>query len=367
MFEIHNVPTLSGSQSIRVKASSCRLRLGGEEVQLLLPAICVQDVPHLANKLRNRLLVSLLLLGNEWLSLGPLYRLLSDASFAASLESRYKLRRQDLKPDRMDFKAAQRLFAAPLIARLQQCCASQACARDQHELRLLTLYLRVGNAVVSSYLDPSLHPYTRIERAFFAAAFVEGWLADLNSKRSNVKVNAVFITQNSYRSIRLNATSLLLYTFLFATIPQLRQSTPFMPEALTSILVEHLWREARQAGNGNVNFDFIELVQRLLRNEAYLSIRTRREGTDLFFARFRKHWELDERQHHQAQGFPADISPEGLLQAVSHGIDYARAALALAKIVVAERIDPTDESLEVDNDRIDRNQVKCHVCVCFFF
>ena len=359
VFEIRDVPALSGTRSICVPAASVHLRLGGEELRLRLPMICVQDVPHLANKLRNRLLVSLLLLGNEWLSLAPLYRLLSDAHFAASLESRFKLRRQDLKPDRMDFKAAQRLFAGPLIARLQQCCASpQQCARDQHELRLLTLYLRVGSAVISSYLDPSLHPYVRIERAFFAAAFVEGWLADLNSKRTNVRVNAVFITQNSYRSIRLNATSLLLYTFLFTTNPQLRRSTSFMPEALTSIMVEHLWREARQAGNGNVNFDFIELVERLMRNEAYLSIRTRREGSEFFFPRFRKHWELDERQHQQAHSFPTDISTDGLLQAVSCGIDDARAALALANIeVVAEGVDTADESLDIDNERIDRSQV----------
>lgn len=335
--------------------------LGGLQLHLQLPNICVQDVPHLGNKLRNRLIASLLVLGNGNLSFAPLYRLLNDANEAAVLESRHKLRRQDLKPDRMDFKAAQRLFATPLIAHLLQLYPSVQCQRDKHELLLLITYLRIGNATVMSYLDPRLHPLKRIELAFFAAAFVEGWLADLHAKSSNYKVNAVFITQNSYRSIRLNAASLLFYSYIFAANPELRRTTPFTPEALTSVMVEHLWREARQAGLGNVNFDFFELSERLMRNEGYLTIRQLRDGKDFFFPRHHKHWQLDERQDRSPASllFPNDVGVERLLDAVSNGINMARTLLSEVSVELRECPDRADEDLEVDNERIDRNSRVC--------
>jgi hypothetical protein len=48
-------------------------------------------------------------------------------------------------------------------------------------------YLRLGNRVLRSFLDPDLTPYERIEFAFYAMFVMEAWFTNLKEKDDVVK------------------------------------------------------------------------------------------------------------------------------------------------------------------------------------
>ncbi len=59
---------------------------------------------------------------------------------------------------------------------------------DTHcTIRGSLLYLRVGNRLMRSYLDPDLDPLKRIEFAFYAMFVTEAWYADLKERDEAAK------------------------------------------------------------------------------------------------------------------------------------------------------------------------------------
>jgi len=309
----------------------------GESV--FLPLVPIQDTVHLANKLRNPLIDRSLLLGKFQVSLAPLAAVLSSRTTSAQAEAQTGLRVRDLQPNRMDFRAAQRLFSLGTIKYV-----------ESMQLTGLAIYLSLARDAFTAFLEPGLHPYTRIERIYYAYYFTEGWLLDLKRRPlAGAPVRELFITQNAYRSLRLNADALLAYSWCYAAFPQFRRTTPFSPELLGSQACEEGFRDSRGDSHGNVNFDFVEFLHSLNRANAEQIIKAIQLRNGMQFpARNHKAWSF-ERRPSQPYYFPNDATAEGLLQHVFKARDRAIATLRQCDIVYTERLPtPTDDDLDID-------------------
>jgi hypothetical protein len=106
-------PTLAGTTTWEFRTR----RMRWKDTTLQLPWLAVSDPPHWINKVRNKVLNGLRI-GDYDVTLGPLKDMMEgEAGLFAELDT--MLRVSDLYPDRLDYRASQRLFSSALIARLQ--------------------------------------------------------------------------------------------------------------------------------------------------------------------------------------------------------------------------------------------------------
>lgn len=323
--------------------------------RLLLPVRrCVQDPVHLTKKLVNPLCNEAkdLRMGGVRVSTTWLRELLSDRNFAITFEERFKLRVLDLlRPDRQDFRAAQRLLDPAVYAYLQQLYASDCLeAKDNKELFVLIGYLKFARKAMDSYLNPELDPCARIKAASYACFFAEAWEAHLR-KVSNKRSEAAshFISKNAAAGLRINLEFLFVWCYVLTTLPKdIREQICFAPWLFGSQPCEELFRLLRQMP-GHENFDIYELLKRLNLLQATSLIKA--EGI-FQYPESRKAWNFDEICK-ISSSFPPTVTPDALREAALSGCKEAIedvAALCGVKLDKGERLGETASTLYNEED-----------------
>lgn len=248
------------------------------------PQLVFQDTPHLVNKLRNRVVNKNLQLGPGLISLDVLRNL--DINSNPLIENNLGIRAQDLKPDRMDFKASQRLVGDQVMAFLQKVAQQeQDEQRSNCDAKYLYAYMKVVRCVLFSFMHPEVPALNRIHLAWYARYFCEGW------KRSGTQKEK-FITSNCYTSIIINAESLLLYVSWIISDPELHHTIRFAPWLFGSQQNEHIFRATRKNGEYE-NYNFVEFLRRLALGQKHLELAHKHQGV-FHFATHPKHYSLDD-------------------------------------------------------------------------
>jgi len=235
----------------------------------------VQDVVHLAVKLKSRLLkVSVVLPMGPYLATSSHLRMLQ-LSLGKDVHS---LREKDLNhKDKQNFNAVERIVkVAHLLAQFPEALATQH-------------YIKVIECAIDSYLDKSLSPLERIEKAWYALFFVRLWrqwiiLSDSHTLRDN------FITSNAFMCLEINAHSLLTYIMTTRDHAPGNQDSP-MPWMLGSQVCEATFRTIRSMNttfSTVINFGMLGLLRRLHRLQIQTSLQADTNSV-ITFPRVEKH------------------------------------------------------------------------------
>lgn len=358
------------------KPLSCALAVPADvfsygQYRLLLPVRrCVQDPVHLTKKLVNPLCNEKkdLQIGGVRISTAPLLELLSDHKFAIAFEERLKLRLLDLKrPDRQDFRAAQRLLDPNISVYLCELYADKRLsAVNGAELLALIAYLKFARAAMDSYLNPKIEPCARIEAAAYAHFFAKAWNEHLQKEFGKASAAAPhFISSNAATGLRMNAEFLFVWTYVLAALPDdLRKQIPYAPWLFGSQPCEELFRLLRQMP-GYENFDIYELLKRLTMLQATVLLKA--EGI-FRYPESKKAWNFDELCK-KASPLPSTVVPAHLHAAAARGCRSAIedvAALCGVKLeqdttqAPCEQLSPAPEGIDdhelcSDDDEEDSN------------
>jgi len=158
----------------------------------------VQDVVHLAVKLKARLLSPSVVLPLGGFLAGVHHLLLVQESYGKDLHG---MRLKDLDhKDRQNYDAVLHITSNSVLDLLSEIPEAMGTS----------LYLKVMRNVMDSYLDKTLDVKIQIKKAWYAVYFMRYWRAWilLNPMYS---LGNNFITSNAYKSIELNAHSLIIY------------------------------------------------------------------------------------------------------------------------------------------------------------
>lgn len=314
----------------------------------------MQDPVHLTKKLVNPLCNEAkdLRIGGVQISTKPLQEVLSDHKFAIAFEERLKLRLLDLKrPDRQDFRAAQRLLDPAVSAYLQDLYASEHIkGEDGKELLALLGYLKFARNAMDSFLNPKLDPCARVKAAAYACFFAEAWEVHLRKQsHRRSEASSHFISKNAAAGLRINLEFLFVWCYVLTTLPKdIREQICFAPWLFGSQPCEELFRLLRQMP-GHENFDIYELLKRLNLLQATSLIKA--EGI-FQYPESRKAWNFDEICK-ISSSFPPTVTPDALREAALSGCKEAIedvAALCGVKLDKGERLGETASTLYNEED-----------------
>jgi hypothetical protein len=192
VIKIPGVPTLKGEL---VTEQLCARPATFNGKPLLLPTMPILDPVHHVNLLRNSALRKGFAgrVGDATISMARARDFFEQRLGQFGMEAELGVHYTDFViEDRMNFAAAQRVFSTPVVAYLAQhgggelkgMAASLVVAvlladvRTQGEL----FFFRLCNAVLRSYLDPTLEPLQHVEEAFMALFMLEGWFTQLKEE-----------------------------------------------------------------------------------------------------------------------------------------------------------------------------------------
>lgn len=191
--------------------------------------------------------------------------------------------------------------------------------------------------MLTALLNPTATPVERIRAGTFAAAFADGWLADLHARRARLSkaqkkssptAAEQFITSNAASGLRLNVDALIAYTYALVNSPTLRK-LPFCPFLLNSQECEHRFRILRSMC-GIENFTFAELLRRSNLQECHAILKAK-HAADFRYEPPRKAWNFDETAH-QGSPLPLDFTVTTLYTAAAEGCAQARSLLQECKV-----------------------------------
>lgn len=216
---------------------------------------CIQDMTHVATKLRNRLLCSAvtLAMGTKTVLIGHLNHLIKHVN-----KSVHGLTSHDVNPvDRQNFKSFEKLVDKRVIEALDQRVANSEATIK---------YLQLCSEITSSFLDYELPPLERVSRIYRSVFFLRIWRSHLLKSRSHtLKYN--FISSNAYSCIELNAKNMieLIKRFRDEDKPEL-----FLPPIFDSQTCEKTFRQFRSLTTMDftrINFSIYELLHMIGRIE----------------------------------------------------------------------------------------------------
>lgn len=168
---------------------------------LLNPEIIVcflQDIVHIATKLRNRLLNLLiaLVIGFKVASVSHLKMLINSVPKGV-----HGLVYSDICPeDRQNFHSLQKIMD-PKVGR--------ALAENITDSEATIEYIKICNDITSSLYEDNLSPLDRISRLWRSTYFLRAWKIFVTQTKG-LDVSTNFITANSYGCIELNAKNLIV-------------------------------------------------------------------------------------------------------------------------------------------------------------
>lgn len=289
----------------------------------------VQDPVHLVKKIVNPLCndKKQLLVNGVRISTAPIVEaIMKDCKVAIVFESELKIRLTDLtRPDRQDFRAAQRLLEPCVLSYLRDyaCNNNDELGEDRSaELRALLAYLEFARATLDAYLNPKLSPVERVEKACYALFFAEAWLVHLKERVAAgciAKAALHFVSSNVLTGLRLNAEFLFVWCCVLARLPaELRAKLPFAVWLFGSQPVEDLFRLLRQMP-GYENFDTYDLLKRVNRLQAAVLLKS--DGI-FHFSGSRKAWNFDALCK-EASPFPSTTTEADIRAAAIRGCSQA--------------------------------------------
>lgn len=194
----------------------------------------IQDLIHIATKLRNFLLKTLF--APDLLPFGKKYFIrISHLKYLIDhfTKDEHELVDSVLDPDdRQNYLSVERMCSEKVIRLLK--------THVKNSLGTVT-FLEVLRDTVASYLDKKLSPIERIRKSWYALFVIRLWREYvLKLPKSTLEKN--FITANCYSCIELNAHSLVLILLYLKEkdMPEL-----FMPHLFTSQVCEETFRQIR--------------------------------------------------------------------------------------------------------------------------
>ena len=237
----------------------------------------VQDVIHIATKLKSRLLKPSIIL-----PLGPNY--LANGHHIQMIRQKFQkdqhgLRERDVNhKDRQNFDAVMHIISASHLL------------DDIPGANGTKVYVDIIQHTVESYLDKSLDPLKRIEKSWYATFCLRYWRQwILLHPKYTLRDN--FITSNAYMCIELNAHALITYLMVVRSQISSDQMA-FLPWLLGSQVCEKTFRTARSMSStfsSVLNFSILGLLRRLHRLQIQSVLQAQSEESKIKFPRIDRH------------------------------------------------------------------------------
>lgn len=233
----------------KLLASMCHLTLYNEDFHF------IQDMTHIATKLRNRLLNEkvTLTMGSKTASIKHLKELIKNVN-----KSIHGLNPSDVSPfDRQNYKSFRKIIEDRVL---------EALNVNIKNCEGTVKYLQICCDITRSFLDTDLKPLDRIFLMYHSVYFLRIWKNWIKSSRChNLKAN--FISHNAHTCIEMNAFHLigLIKKFRSENMPQL-----FLPTIFDSQTCEKTFRQLRSMGTMDftrINFSIYDLVHMIGRIE----------------------------------------------------------------------------------------------------
>lgn len=211
--------------------------------------ICfLQDILHIATKLRNRLLNLLiaLVIGNRVASVTHLKMLINIIA-----KSIHGLVYSDICPDdRQNFDSLRRVMQPKVRDALAKYVVGSEATIE---------YIRLCHEITSSLVDVNMPPLERLSLIWRSTFFLRAWRLFIK-KSDSLDLDSNFITANAYACVELNAQNLII---LMKKFREIGLDEFFVPTVFNSQACEETFRKIRSMGTMNftkVNFTLLELM-----------------------------------------------------------------------------------------------------------
>ena len=274
----------------------------------------VQDIVHVGVKLKSRLLKPSVLL-----PMGPQFCASGNHLQIVRMEygkDEHNLRERDVThKDKQNFDA---------VLHIMNSCH---LLKTIPEAKGTAVYVEMMKCVVDSYLDKSLSPLDRIEKAWYANFFARYWKQwMLLSDKYTLKDN--FLTSNAYQCIELNAHALI--TFLMNARDNANSNdVVFLPWLLGSQTCERIFRSARSMStvfSSVLNFSILGLLRRLHRLNIQSVLQADAAKSGIKFPQMEKNLEKHGMRSYVAPTV-ADINNKDISGAVENALKKAKETL----------------------------------------
>jgi len=309
----------------------------------------VQDVVHVGVKLKSRLLKPSIRLpmGPQFCASGNHLQMIR----MAYGKDEHNLRERDVNhKDKQNFDAVLHIMN------------SSHLLETVPEAKGTFVYVEMMKCTVDSYLNKSLSPLERIEKAWYANFFARYWKEWISlSSQYTLKHN--FLTSNAYLCIELNAHALI--TFLMNAHTNEKNHDVFLPWLLGSQSCERIFRSARSMStvfSSVLNFSILGLLRRLHRLNIQAVLQADAELSGIKFPRVEKNFKKHGTSSYVAPSL-AGISNKDICGAVESALKKAKETLSdlnmdilLKKHSKWDNVTCSMEGCEMDSDEDDDQQ-----------
>lgn len=249
-------------------------------IQNIQTVSCVQDIVHVAVKLKCRLLRPSIVL--------PMGDYAAGCHHLRCLQLTFPKDQHGLRERDIDYKDKQNYDAVIHIIRASRILDNIPDAVGTK------CYIDIMNCIVDSYLNKSLDPLSRIEKLWYAVFFLLRYWRKWIELSPQYTTQDNFITNNAYMCIELNAHALI--TFLITVRDNSKNNDLFMPWVLGSQSCEKTFRAARSmTGTFStiINFGMLGLFQRLHRLQVQAELEAEATENGILFPHLKKHLKKD--------------------------------------------------------------------------
>ena len=236
----------------------------------------VQDVVHIAVKLKSRLLKPSIILPMGMYTATPRHLHSLQTTFS---KDQHGLRDKDIShKDRQNFDAVLHIVnASHLLDKIKDASATK-------------IYIELIGCIVDSFLDKSLDPVVRIEKVWYAVFFLRYWCEWILLHPSyTLKQN--FVTSNAYMCVELCAHALITYLITMRDhFPSVHHGC-FAPWLLGSQTCEKTFRAVRSMStmfSTVINFGMLGLLRRLHHLHVQFTLQSE-TGAGIIFPNILKH------------------------------------------------------------------------------
>lgn len=299
----------------------------------LLGPISVQDMIHIATKLRNRLLNTSIFLqmGNMVVTVAHIIMILSIVP-----KGDHGLVRTDICPeDRQNYSSFVKITEQRVL---------QSLENHIPDSKATVMYLFLCKQISSSFLAEDLEAIERVYRIWYAVYFLRCWRQFIQSPDNDFTLSNNFISTNAYACVELNAHALIN---LIRRLRTNDQTKLFLPLLFSSQPCEQTFRHMRSMGTANftkINFTLNELLHLIARVEVMNNII--HDNKDISFPRTeRKSKEAE--QMNTEMSLPNDeellntmkrAKNDALRKAAEFDIQIGESEIEMCKIDVSESL-----------------------------
>ena len=248
----------------------------------LTSVACIQDMVHLAVKLKSRLLrPSIMLPLGNYTAGGHHLRLLHNI-FS---KDQHGPREKDINhKDKQNYDAVLRMTSDSVMELLTYVPDAKGTM----------VYLRIMKLITDSFLNKNLECLVRIENAWYSVFMLRYWRQWI-VLNPGYNLSDHFITSNAYTCVELNAHSLLTLVISMQTILP-ADSKNFLPWLLGSQCCEKVFRAARSMSSvfsTIINFNMLGLLQRFHRLHIQTVLESESDETTIKYPHVEGHKKKD--------------------------------------------------------------------------